>query len=534
MADDVLDGRYRLVRLLGRGGMGEVWRAHDARIGREVAVKIVTAGGLTDEALARFDREARIAGNLSGPSIVTVHDYGHDEYSGETVPYLVMELVAGRTIAERVRHDGPQPPETALRWAQQVCEALTIAHAANVVHRDIKPSNVMVTDSGAVKVLDFGIARFVENQQTRTGLTAAGMVIGSVEYMSPEQAQGGRVDARSDLYSLGCLLFFTLTARGPFEADTPMGLAYQHVTKPAEAPSRYQMGIPPEVDELVLALLAKEPQDRPADARTVGERIGVLLGANKSGGGESSAAAAGSTAATQGPASGAQAAAGVAGAAAGAAAAQSSGPATGPGPAQAAAFQSPTGAGHTSVMPQTGSMAIPTTQGPGPSTPPPPTVNQAERDTGFWTPGQDTQVTEVRHYPGSGAPPPGRPMSGPAAPQPQPDRSHGRRWFLAGAVAVAAGGAGVGTWLAVGKGANSANSPTGHDSANSTADGTPSSPATGSGTPKNSASAAGTAPSSSAGATTAASSASSPSSPPPRAAPGPRRSPSRRRSPRWT
>ena len=277
MAEVLLDGRYRLVRLLGRGGMGEVWRAYDNRIGREVAVKIVTAGGLSEENLARFDREARIIGNLSGPSIVTVHDYGHDEYAGETAPYLVMELVAGRTIADRIRKDGPVPAPTALGWAAQICEALNVAHAAKVVHRDIKPSNVMVTDAGTVKVLDFGIARFVEQQTIRTGLTAAGMVIGSAEYMSPEQAQGGHVDARSDLYSLGGLLYFTLTGRGPFEADSPVGLAYQHVTRTPEAPSRYRQGIPRAVDAFVLSLLAKDPQDRPGDARIVGERIRGLL-----------------------------------------------------------------------------------------------------------------------------------------------------------------------------------------------------------------------------------------------------------------
>lgn len=277
MADQLLDGRYRLVRLLGRGGMGEVWQARDDRIGREVAVKIVTAGGLSEENLARFDREARIIGGLSGPSIVTVHDYGHDEYAGQTVPYLVMELVAGRTIADRVRGEGPVSPQTALAWAAQICQALTVAHTANVVHRDIKPSNVMVSDAGVVKVLDFGIARFMEHQETRTGLTEAGMVIGSAEYMSPEQAQGRHVDARSDLYSLGGLVYFALTGRRPFEADSPVGMAYQHVTRTPEAPSRYRQGIPRSVDALVLALLAKDPQDRPADARAAGERIRGLL-----------------------------------------------------------------------------------------------------------------------------------------------------------------------------------------------------------------------------------------------------------------
>ncbi|MBW8806015.1 MAG: serine/threonine protein kinase [Catenulisporales bacterium] len=276
MDGSMLDGRYRLQELLGRGGMGQVWRAFDERIGREVAVKIVTAATLTDDALARFDREARIAGKVSGPAIVTVHDYGHDAFRGETVPYLVMELVVGRTLAERVRADGPPPPAVVLDWGRQICEALTIAHAAAVIHRDIKPGNVMVTPAGAVKVLDFGIARFIEQQQTQADLTATGTIMGSAQYMSPEQAQGRHLDARSDLYSLGCLLFFALTGRAPFEADSPMGLAYQHVNTAPEPPSRYRPGIPPAVDALVLDLLAKEPEARPSDARAVGERIRAI------------------------------------------------------------------------------------------------------------------------------------------------------------------------------------------------------------------------------------------------------------------
>ena len=475
MAEVLLDGRYRLVRLLGRGGMGEVWLAYDNRIGREVAVKIVTAGGLSEENLARFDREARIIGNLSGPSIVTVHDYGHDEYAGETAPYLVMELVAGRTIADRIRTDGPVPAPTALAWAAQICEALKVAHAAKVVHRDIKPSNVMVTDAGTVKVLDFGIARFVEQQTTRTGLTAAGMVIGSAEYMSPEQAQGGHVDARSDLYSLGGLLYFTLTGRGPFEADSPVGLAYQHVTRTPEAPSRYRQGIPRPVDAFVLSLLAKDPQDRPGDARTVGERIRGLLSPGGGPAGTQELETVEIPAGSQDPTK----------------PLPGSGPLPGPlpgppgntGSVQAATslMPPPTGSvpGHSDpVQAPTSLMPPPTSPLPGHSDPiqaptglmPPPT-GPVQPPTGS-TPGSPTHV----HAPGASSSftPPStaywnpaqegysdsrQAYTAPPATGGRPAENPSRRRFLAGAATVAVAGAGVGTWLALGQGHSASKSP---------------------------------------------------------------------------
>jgi serine/threonine protein kinase len=277
MAERILDGRYRLVDLLGAGGMGEVWRCHDSRIGREVAVKVLLDVRVTDESLARFEREARVAGRLASPSIVAVYDYGHGELDGRPVPYLVMELLAGETLdqvvarelaASRVLDVG-----RALRWADQVCAALEVAHRVGVVHRDIKPGNVMTAHDGSAKVLDFGIARFVGELQSRVGLTASGVVLGTAGYMSPEQAEGRALDHRTDLYSVGCLLYFLLTGRPPFEAESFMGVAYKHVTAAPEPPSAHRRGLHPAVDALVLDLLKKEPGERPADATAVRGRV---------------------------------------------------------------------------------------------------------------------------------------------------------------------------------------------------------------------------------------------------------------------
>ena len=277
MEGRLLDGRYRLTARLESGGMGEVWRAYDERIGREVAVKIVTAARLTPDALARFDREARIAGGLSGPTIVVIHDYGHSDHGGDTVPYLVMELLTGRTLTKIVRSRSLPPVAEALRWGVQICDALEVAHRAGVVHRDIKPGNVMVAADGGLKVLDFGIARFVEDEQVREGLTVTGMIVGSAEYLSPEQAEGRKIDYRADLYALGCLLHFATTGRPPFEADSFMGLAYQHTNTPPHPPSRHRRNLPSAVDRLVLDLLAKDPDARPASAAVVRKRlVGIL------------------------------------------------------------------------------------------------------------------------------------------------------------------------------------------------------------------------------------------------------------------
>jgi serine/threonine protein kinase len=277
MTGRILDGRYELVDLLGSGGMGEVWRCRDRRIGRDVAVKVLLDVRMADDSAARFEREARVAGGLASPSIVAVYDYGQGRLDGRPVPYLVMELVDGQSldqvVAQELAASRILDVKRALRWTEQVCAALEVAHGIGVVHRDIKPANVMTTRDGSVKVLDFGIARFVGENQSLSNLTASGVVLGTAGYMSPEQAEGRALDHRTDLYSLGCLLYFLLTGRPPFEAESFMGVAYKHVTAAPEPPSAYRRGLHPAIDTLVLDLLAKKPDERPGSAAVVRSRL---------------------------------------------------------------------------------------------------------------------------------------------------------------------------------------------------------------------------------------------------------------------
>ncbi|NUR61605.1 MAG: protein kinase [Catenulispora sp.] len=290
LTGQVLDGRYLLQERLGAGGMGEVWRCRDQRIGRDVAVKLLLDVRLNAELEARFEREARVAGGLSSPHIVTLHDYGHGALAGRDVPYLVMELLQGRTLAQ-IRND-ERTSRRVLTWGAQVCAALEVAHRAGVVHRDVKPGNVMITDDGGLKVLDFGIARVIEDGHTRAGLTADGTVIGTADYMAPEQAAGQPADARSDLYSFGCLLYFLVTARPPFTADTFYGMLQKQLNETPEPPGKHRPGLPPELDRLILALLAKDPAARPPGAKEVREALEAMLPAPSQGTGSAGAAAA--------------------------------------------------------------------------------------------------------------------------------------------------------------------------------------------------------------------------------------------------
>ncbi len=257
-APRVLGGRYELGPSIGSGGMADVYRGTDVRLGRDVAVKVLRAHLARDETFQdRFRREAQAAASLNAPSIVSVFDTGED---AEGVPYIVMEFIDGRTLREVVAEEGRLLPQRALEVTAEVCAALDAAHAAGIVHRDIKPGNVMLTRSGEVKVMDFGIARAASDSSSAVTQTAA--VIGTAAYLSPEQARGEHVDSRSDLYSTGCLLYELVTGAPPFTGDSPVAVAYQHVREDPEPPSAYDDTLSPAVDAVVLKAMAKNPANR--------------------------------------------------------------------------------------------------------------------------------------------------------------------------------------------------------------------------------------------------------------------------------
>ncbi|GGZ12526.1 protein kinase domain-containing protein [Streptomyces poonensis] len=255
------DGRYRLTGRLGRGGMAEVFAAEDVRLGRTVAVKLLRSDLAEDPvSKARFTREAQSVAGLNHHSIVAVYDSGEDVVNGTPVPYIVMELVEGRTIRDLLLNAEAPGPEQALIIVSGVLEALAYSHQHGIVHRDIKPANVIITTSGAVKVMDFGIARALHGASTT--MTQTGMVMGTPQYLSPEQALGKAVDHRSDLYATGCLLYELLALRPPFVGETPLSVVYQHVQDIPVPPSEVSEGAPPELDGLAMRALAKEPDDR--------------------------------------------------------------------------------------------------------------------------------------------------------------------------------------------------------------------------------------------------------------------------------
>ncbi|OUD03578.1 protein kinase domain-containing protein [Streptomyces swartbergensis] len=259
------NGRYQLRDLLGQGGMASVHLAYDSVLDRQVAIKTLhTDLGREQAFRERFRREAQSVAKLTHTNIVSVFDTGEDTLDGMTTPYIVMEYVEGRPLGsvldEDVRQQGAMPADKALKITGDVLAALEISHEMGLVHRDIKPGNVMMTKRGVVKVMDFGIARAM--QSGVTSMTQTGMVVGTPQYLSPEQALGRGVDARSDLYSVGIMLFQLVTGRLPFDADSPLAIAYAHVQEEPPVPSSVNRALPPAVDALIARALKKNPNER--------------------------------------------------------------------------------------------------------------------------------------------------------------------------------------------------------------------------------------------------------------------------------
>jgi serine/threonine-protein kinase len=258
----LLGGRYQVGELLGYGGMAEVHRGRDLRLGRDVAIKMLRTDLARDATFQmRFRREAQNAASLNHPAIVAVYDTGEETGpTGETLPFIVMEFVNGRTLKEVLAAEGRLQPRRAMEITADMCAALEFSHRHGIIHRDIKPGNVMLTANGAVKVMDFGIARALASGATTMTQTSA--VIGTAQYLSPEQARGEAVDARSDVYAAGCVLFELLCGHPPFVGDSPVSVAYQHVREDPPTPSDINRDVTPPIDAIVLKALSKNPLNR--------------------------------------------------------------------------------------------------------------------------------------------------------------------------------------------------------------------------------------------------------------------------------
>jgi serine/threonine-protein kinase len=255
-----LSDRYEVGEILGFGGMSEVHLARDLRLHRDVAIKVLRADLARDPSFyLRFRREAQNAAALNHPAIVAVYDTGEAETATGPLPYIVMEYVDGVTLRDIVHTEGPMPAKRAIEVIADACQALNFSHQHGIIHRDVKPANIMISKNGAVKVMDFGIARALADANSVTQTAA---VIGTAQYLSPEQARGEKVDARSDVYSLGCVLYEILTGEPPFVGDSPVAVAYQHVREDPVPPSQRHNEITPELDAVVLKALAKNPENR--------------------------------------------------------------------------------------------------------------------------------------------------------------------------------------------------------------------------------------------------------------------------------
>src|SRR5690606_18012661 len=272
-----LGDRYEIGDLVGRGGMSDVYAGRDTRLGRPVAIKMLRSDLAADETFQeRFRREAQSAASLNHPSIVAVYDTGEaPDPKGATVPYIVMELVEGRTLRDILRDGRKILPERALSITADILSALDYSHRAGIIHRDIKPANVMLTPDGKVKVMDFGIARAIAD--TSSAMTQTAAVIGTAQYLSPEQARGETVDARSDSYSTGCVLYELLTGRPPFVGDSPVSVAYQHVREESKPPSQLNTDVSSAFDHIVSKALARRVDDRYSSGGDMRKEIGRVL-----------------------------------------------------------------------------------------------------------------------------------------------------------------------------------------------------------------------------------------------------------------
>lgn len=273
--------RYELGEIIGSGGMSDVYAAQDTLLGRDVAVKMLRSEMARDMNFReRFRREARNSSKLNHPNIVAVYDTGEETIDGIGIPYIVMERIHGNTLRDLLRNDGPMSPQEAAEILQPVCSALQASHDAGIIHRDIKPANIMLTNTGMVKVMDFGIARALDD--STSAMTQTSAVIGTAQYLSPEQARGKNADARSDVYALGCVLYEAITGGTPFQGETPFAVAYQHVQEDVTPPSERmpEMDLAPtallNVDAVVMTSMAKHPGDRYQSAAEMGQDLELL------------------------------------------------------------------------------------------------------------------------------------------------------------------------------------------------------------------------------------------------------------------
>ncbi|MDH6282356.1 serine/threonine protein kinase/beta-lactam-binding protein with PASTA domain [Rhodococcus sp. LBL1] len=275
-----LSSRYELGEILGFGGMSEVHLGRDLRLSRDVAIKVLRADLARDPTFyLRFRREAQNAAALNHPAIVAVYDTGEAETDGGPLPYIVMEYVDGDTLRDILRAEGPMAPRRAMEVIADVCAALDFSHRNGIVHRDMKPANIMINRAGAVKVMDFGIARAMADGQSTMTQTAA--VIGTAQYLSPEQARGDQVDARSDVYSLGCVLYELLTGEPPFKGDSPVAVAYQHVREDPKTPSLVNPAVPRALDSVILKAMSKNPANRYQSAAEMRSDLVRVLGGQR-------------------------------------------------------------------------------------------------------------------------------------------------------------------------------------------------------------------------------------------------------------